>query len=322
MPKGGLEDVQVQTPMEQVRDQIRQLEVRVAGLRAPDVLNVLRLRSQVEVSVGEFEGLGRDMRPERTRLETVDNLLQRQANRVVGACVRHGGLRTARRDFAPPRSHWWWYLDEVVAERVRRNAIRVSALVIAVVLLVLVGNYVLNTFFGMDPKEQEAFGHTTVAEGMLAVGDYTGAVQRYEQAVAVQPDLAEAWVALAVLYDHLDRYDDMQAALARADALIADQLRLELLLARQYELVQEYDMALEHAERAVQVSPASAEAYLTRGGIHDSRGDRDLALADFERASDLAREQGEDALYVLARTRMGMILQQGGGAPRPGADGP
>lgn len=322
MPKGGLEDAQVQTPMEQVREQIRELEIKAANLRAPDVPFVLHLRSQVEASVAEVEGLGRDLRPERTRLQTVDNLLDRQSSRIVGACVRLGGMRAVRRDTDPPRSHWWWYLDEVVAERVRRNAIRFSALIIGVVLLVLVGNYILNMFFGMDPQEQEAFGHTTVAESLLAVGDLEGAVERYEQAVVVQPDLAEGWVALAVLYDRLERPDAMSAALAKAEALVVDPLRLALLLARQYEMVQEYDVALEHAERAVQINPESAEAYLIRGGIRDSRGDREQALRDFERASDLAGAQGEAAILVLARTRMGMLLQQGAGAPLPGADEP
>jgi tetratricopeptide (TPR) repeat protein len=321
MPKGSLENNRVQTRMEQLREQIRQLEVGVAGLHADNVLDMLRLRSQAETTVAEEEALGRDLRGERTRLATIDNMLERHATRVVTLAARRGGLRAAREQEAPPSGYWWWYLDDTVADRLRHSVVRAGAVIIGVVLVLLLGNYLLNTFFGMSPEEREAYGFTTMAEQMIYVGEYEEAIDRYEQAVEVIPDLPEAWVALAALYDVQGREDDHRAALARAETLVGDPLRLRLLLARQYETVQLLDVALAYAEQALELDPGSAEAHLIRGGIHDSLGNRELALADFEYASELARERGEDALYVLARTRMGMLLQQGDLA-LPGGTGP
>lgn len=311
MPKGSLENNRVQTRMELLREQIRLLEVGVAGLHADNVLDLLRWRSEAEVTVAEAEALGRDLRAERTRLATIDNMLDRHATRVVTLAARRGGLGSAREKLAPPREHWWWYLDETVADRLRHSVVRAGAVIIGVVLVLLLGNYLLNTFFGMSPEEREAYGHTTMAEQMMYVGEYEDAIERYEQAIEIVPDLPEAWVALATLYELQGRDGDYRAALARAETLVEDPLRLTLLLARQYETVQLLDVALAYAEQALEIDPDSAEAHLIRGGIYDNLGDREQALADFEHASELARERGEDALYVLARTRMGMLMQQG-----------
>ncbi len=322
MPKGSLENNRLQTRMELLREQIRLLEVDVANLHADNVLDLLRKRSEAELTVAAEEALGRDLRAERTRLATVDNMLDRHATRVVALAARRGGLGALRSQEAPPTTHWWWYLDQTVADRLRHTVVRAGAAVIGLVLVLLVGNYLLNTFFGMSPEEREAYGYTTMAEQMVYMGEYEDAIERYEQALEVIPDLPEAWVALAALYDVQGRDEDHRAALARAETLVEDPLRLTLLLARQYETVQLLDVAMAFAEQAIELDPGSAEAHLIRGGVHDSLGNREQALADFELASDLARERGEDALYVLARTRMGMLLQQGDMGSMPGAVGP
>ncbi len=293
-----------------VREQIRRLESGLAEWQASHVLDLLRLRSDIEAFVSGQEALGRDLPVERARLTAIDATLERQSVRMVGAAARKGGLRAARSHIAPPRKEWWWYLDERVAERMRRTAIHLSVALIGGLLLFLLGTYVRNTFFRMDPHEKEAFGYAALAEQMLYLGEYEAALERYEQAVAARPDLAEAWVSLTVLYGRQGRNAEAQAARARAEQLISDPLRLRLALARRYELAQDPDQALLLAEEAVRMAPASAEARLVRGDIYNSQGERDLALADFELASELAREHGQEALYVLARARMDVLLQQ------------
>ncbi len=321
MPKGALENASLETRAAQIRDRIRTLEIGVANLADHDLFDLLSLRTQVEREVQEQQDAGLDMRAERTRLETVDNILDRRSGEIVRRAARQGGLERARQRQRPPADHWWWYLDEAVAERQRSTAIRISAGVIGAIVLVLLANYLLNTFFGLDPIEREAYGHTTAAEQMLFRGDYAEAITRYEQALEVKPDLAEAWVALGVLYDLEGRSDESAEAFATAEDLIQDRVRFVLVLARNYEMVGALEEALTYAQEGVELAPQSAEAILIRGGIHDSRGERAEALVDFERASELAQENGEDALYVLARTRMGMLMQQGDSVPLPGTGG-
>ena len=59
-------------------------------------------------------------------------------------------------------------------------------------------------------------------------------------------------------------------------------------------------------------SPESMRAYYIRAGAYEIQDDGENALADLERAADLAHEQGNEALYVLAKTRIGNLLQKMG----------
>jgi tetratricopeptide (TPR) repeat protein len=45
--------------------------------------------------------------------------------------------------------------------------------------------------------------------------------------------------------------------------------------------------ALEALDRAIALHPRSIESYYARGGIHETQGERDLAIADFRKAIEL-----------------------------------
>lgn len=94
-----------------------------------------------------------------------------------------------------------------------------------------------------------------------------------------------------------------------------------MVLARSYSSVGEYERALGYANEAVALAPDSAQALIIRGGVYEATERRAEALADYELSATLAQEAGEDALYVLARMRMGMLLQSGsgGGSGMPGS---
>ena len=142
-----------------------------------------------------------------------------------------------------------------------------------------------------------------------------------ERAIAVLPSYSEAYVALAVLYETEGRIEASHEALATAEELIGDRAILLMALARSYEQVGEFDVAMARVEEAILLEPDSAQAYLIRGGLEETLGDTAKAIDDFEHASTLASEQGEDALYVLARTRMAMLMQKGSGGGIPGGGG-
>jgi tetratricopeptide (TPR) repeat protein len=62
--------------------------------------------------------------------------------------------------------------------------------------------------------------------------DYAGAVALLERAVAADPKLSDAWEALGVLYDKLDRVDDAIAATQRFAALMPDEVMAHTNLSR------------------------------------------------------------------------------------------
>ncbi len=82
------------------------------------------------------------------------------------------------------------------------------------------------------------------------------------------------------------------------------------------------DKALEVVQQAVSIAPDASQVYLIRGGIYEAMGRLPDAVDDYNRSASLAQEHGEDTIYVLAKTRMGMLLQSGAGFQPTGTPGP
>jgi len=313
MPKGMGESKEAATAAVKLREMIRELEVGVANLRGKGeaVLDLLRLRDQAGAEMSRLEA-EMDLRPEKTRLETVDSIFTRKTTQIMSELRAIGGLAGARSKENPPEEHWWWYLDTFLAERQRKFAIRAVITVVAVAVLLVVANYLMNRFFGMNPVEKKAYAYVSSGEQYMARGDTDKAIAEYEQAVATLPSLGDAQVALGVLYELKGEKDKSQAAFAAGEAAYTDHTEYLLALSRAYQSVNNLDKALEVAQEAVKASPDSAYAYLVRGGVYEMMDDLNHALEDYDKASTLAQEQGQDTVYVLAKTRFATLLQKAG----------
>lgn len=312
MPKGAIESPEVATSAMRLREQIRELEVGFVNLRGcgDGVLALLRLRDEVEEGLSQFEASGLEMRPERTRVQTVDNIISRKAPDIARELWRIGGLEGARRRERPPEERWWWYVDLYHAEKRRKAITRTLIIVGSIIAVVLAANFVLDRFFGLDPVEREAHSLMSMGDQLLFQGDYEGAIAEYERAVAVLPSLGDAQVKLGVLYELVGRPAEAERAFQAAREVLGDDLTYYLMLGRAYEMVGKYDWGLAAIEEALAIDPNSPHAYLTRGSIYEATEEYGRALADFELAGTLAQERGQDALFVMARTRMGMLLQR------------
>ncbi|MBC7254914.1 MAG: tetratricopeptide repeat protein [Chloroflexi bacterium] len=323
MPKGVVEGPaqRIETGPTQLRDHIRELEIEVAALRRGqgDFLRILRLRDTVEDELRALTAAGIDVRPERTRVESVDNMLSNKASTAARYLVALSPAAEARRQENPPAERWWWYLDSIWAERLRKRLIRFSILFIVLVVLVVGVDYAMNRFSRLTPTERLANQHIASGEQLLYLGDYERAIPEFEEAVALLPDRFDIYISLGVLYKETGRQAEGQAALERAQQLAPDRATFLIAYARILSAVNHLDEALVTIEEAISLKPDSAEAYLIRAGVYEAQNEIDKAIADLEKASDLARAQNQNALYVLARTRMGMLLQRGPDLGFPGA---
>jgi tetratricopeptide (TPR) repeat protein len=315
MPKGNINDTRRPTASDRFREKIGAFEIALADLRGrrEGVLDLLKLRDELEEDMATLAEEGLDLRAEKTRLETINNGIYRRAGAIVRELRAVGGLAEARRIENPPEDHWWWYVDLDVAEKQRKSAIKVTAIVVGVAVLLLTFNYVMNKFFGMDPVEREARGFANVAEKHLSYGEYDEALPLYEQAVAVHPGLADVQIMLGVLYEKDGRLDEAKKALAAGEAAIGDPADYYITLARSYQSIGETDVALEKVQMALELKPESAQAYIIRGGIYEETGKEAEAVQDYGHAASLAQEQEQSAIYVLARMREGMLMQRAPG---------
>lgn len=333
MPKGAIEERRAATELVRLRDKIRELEIGVANIRGrgKGVADLLRLRDEVEEGMRALseDEAAPDLRPERTRMDTIDNMLLGRAPHILGELMRFGGLAAARGErpafggmtpleTRPADDHWWWYLDEYVAQRRRKAAIKTIAVVMGLVAVLLVGNWVMNRYFGLDPVEREARGYTMEAEQLFRSGDLEGAIAAYEKALTVVPSMEDALVMLGVLYEVTGRQQESEEVLARAREAIGKRSEYLLILSRSYMDVGEMEKAMAAVQEAIALDPESAQAYLIRATIYESQNEVALALEDLEKSGSLAQAQGQDSLYVLSRMRMAMLLQRGPASSMPG----
>ena len=300
------------TPLAEMREDIHVLELGVRRLqgRKAGILDLLALRSRLEGHMAAHEETSSALRAERTRIETIDSILRREARAVVREAASAGGLEAARLAQSPPKEHWWWYLDRQVSEQRRARLVKTGTLVGGAAILLVVIGLVLNSVLGGDPAQKEAYSYAGAGEQAMRDGDNAAAISEYEKAVAAEPSLESAHVALGVLYALEGRTAESEEALATARALVSSEADLAMSLARAYQTAGEAETALVRAEEAVALAPESAQAYLTRAGIYEDLDQRAKALSDLELASTLAQEQGQGELAAMAKMRYGMLVQQ------------
>ena len=123
------------------------------------------------------------------------------------------------------------------------------------------------------------------------------ALAEYDQAVALDPDLALAYRHRSGIRGDLGDHDGAVADLDRAVALDPDNAWYLALRGEHHRIAGHDAEAIRDLTEAIRLDPASAFAPASRGATHERAGDLDAALADLDRALDL----DPDYAWVLAR---------------------
>jgi tetratricopeptide (TPR) repeat protein len=152
----------------------------------------------------------------------------------------------------------------------------------------------------------------TIAEAHVALADvklynewdWTGAEQAFQNAIELNPNLAEAHRHYAWLLLALGREDEATAALKRATAAspLAPVYTAEL--GWLYWIIGRYDEAIENARQSLELHPDYPVGLLVLGGTQAERGRFEEAIGTLERAGSFKWIRSE-----LARTyaRMGKV---------------
>ena len=301
----------------ELRNMLRSCELSVANLKdlGAGALDLLRTLDRITEALEVLRDRGMDVRSEETRLEGIQNILRRKISLLLKELRAVGGLARAREREAPPppETHWWWHLDLVHREWQRARLQRYLKVVAIGVALVTLAVFAYRRFVPYDPIFVAKMEHTGLAERYVEDGDINAALAEYEAARAIDQSDPDILIWLGMLYERQGRSEESQEAFAEAEGLVGERAEFLVMRGFNYGRLGDVDKALADGQEAVALSPDLAQAHLVLAGAYEVGGDARRALEELEITAELAQKDGNDSLYVIAKTRQAMLMQSGMG---------
>ena len=173
-----------------------------------------------------------------------------------------------------------------------------------------------NRAIARDPKFAAAWAG--VAYATLFRGRFSGrpmpegfehARQAAQQAIALDPDLADAHAAIAAIHADYDwQFDQADAEFRRALELDPNSLDAHTGYAYLLAMRRQFEAAIEHARRALELDPLSATAGVTVGMCLDMAGRTDEAIRSLRETLRLYPD------LIPAKLHLGLVLSRTGHA--------
>ncbi len=131
-------------------------------------------------------------------------------------------------------------------------------------------------------------------------GDYNRAIQLWNEALAINPKLVEAYNNRGNAYSNKGEYDRAIADYSQALAINPNLVEVYNNRGNAYEEKGDYDRAITDYNQALAIQPEYANAYNNRGNAYQYKGDYDRAIADYNQALAIHPEYA-DAYYNRGR---------------------
>ncbi len=295
-----------------LREDLAEAERLIVQLRRDNVEAFLRLMDRIEESFTLLETSGLDLRPEQTRWGSLLSKLTREAGRVMRTIDVAGGLEQLRKA-NPPAEGLWWQLDAMVAASRRRTVRRIGITVGTIAAVLAIVWALLTYVIPPDANTVIASEAITTLQQLSFEGRWEDALSTIEEAKAqlTQPD-AELLIWEGVVRDKLGQSERSLEALEEARALVpADQHVAYLWSLGAIRLyVNDLEEARIAGNEAVSLEPANPQGYFLLASVAEGEGDTGAAIDLFEEAYQLATESNNPQLAVIARVRMGSLLQR------------
>ncbi len=284
-------------------------------VRRDSVIELLKLRNEVEDGLQRLQEQGLNITPERSRLETVDGNFKANSRLIAKALAREKELVAERHSQDPDKKYWWWWTNRYAGERKRKRTIIAVIALVVLIAAAIVTKILVDRAKAADPATQEYNKNISLAEQSLPNGQYEVALEYYRAAEDTGKPLdAESLAVIAALHEVLGHEAEAEAYRVITRGNSQSEAHYLTYLARGYMRgTKHYDKALETVNQALEVNPSLPYAYYVRAEILERLGDLEAAIADLTKCSELATEQKDTAMSVKADTRKSNLLRFGAG---------
>jgi tetratricopeptide (TPR) repeat protein len=301
------------TRADELRHQLDELEAKLGRLGyglGREALTILPLFDAVSATMASFQAEGQSMRAEWARLETASAALRRKATVFLREIGGTRALQGARRTHQPLPANWWWFLDQVVADKRRaqlRQLLMTAAGTVGVLLLLFA---LYQRFLAPDPATRARLEHEQAAENLVLEGDLATALSEVDQALAIAPGDPSLLIFKGGLQQALGQKAAAEETFSQAEAAFGDRETFLLARGQMYLRLDQAQAALSDAEAAIQLNPESASGYLLLGRANEWLENYQQAIAAYEQAATLADAQGNSQIAAIARVNMGVLMQR------------
>lgn len=151
-------------------------------------------------------------------------------------------------------------------------------------------DYLLSTFRVMDRQwqYQDAIDLVDAGRTLATKTEYSKAIERYSQAIEIDPYHMDAYVERSAIYAELERPNEAIADLANVLTQQAGRHEVRFAKGMLHYSLQDYDASIDELNRAILGKPYNKDYYLTRALVYAARDELNLARKDVDKVIRLS----------------------------------
>ncbi len=298
------------SPGAELRADLAELEKLLVKVNGTTVERTLKLLDKACLQMAALRKQGVDLKAEEGLWAGFEVRLQEAAGEFVRAARAQGSLATLRQQHARTDG-LWWHLDELYQAQMRRSLFKGLRWVGVIGGLVLAIWIVLTYVIPPDETVVLLTDITYNLEKAIDVRDFATGREIVEDGLARTDNAVELLVWASVIAEQ--EKDEETAAAYWEEALATDvpPAQLWVTLGNNRLRAGDLDGAECAALSTLELDDSNAQAHFLIAGIAEMLGEIDRAIEYFNMTYDLA-ERGQPQLAVIARVRMGNMMQSPG----------
>lgn len=298
-------------PADELRAILASLEERQLKIRVMDAAQALQILQDLDQAQALFEQLAAaevDLLPEEGRFQAVQARLKREAAPWLRALGGPTALSEQRPSPSPAPERWWWYIHEVVAAKQQR--LLWQAVIAVVVLLLAIGGVALafNTILAPSPEAVARVEAENDADRALDQGDFQTALAAIDLGLTKVPQDPGLLIYQGILYHLLGDQPQADLVFAQAQTLLSDEpLNFYVARSQLWLRASRPELAEQDVRLVVDQDENNARAWLLLGQALQTQGRTFEAIPAYERAGQVALDNGDNEIVVLSRIALGQI---------------